>query len=413
MTVRIRPSIPEGTVAAPPSKSMAHRLLICAGLAEGESVVRGLALSQDVLATLDCLRALGAGYVLEPRDDGLVDCRIQGADLSAAAFEEVSFPCRESGSTLRFFTPLGLALGGPVTLTGTAKLLSRPLGAYQEICRQQNLFFSARETELLVQGPLSPGEFTLPGDVSSQFVSGLLFTCPLLPGPSTIHLTPPVESRPYIDMTLDALAAFDVFAVWKDDTTLLVPGHQACLPTDIRVEGDWSNAAFLMALGEKVQVSGLNEQSLQGDAVCRDIFAQLAAGPAQVDLSDCPDLGPVAMVVAAMNHGATFIGTRRLAVKESDRGRAMQQELAKFGVTVEVEENGITVVPPAGGLHAPAEPLDGHNDHRIVMACAVLCTRTGGEIRGESAVAKSFPDFFAQLRGLGVRMDFAAEGPQD
>ncbi|MBQ3387149.1 MAG: 3-phosphoshikimate 1-carboxyvinyltransferase [Eggerthellaceae bacterium] len=411
MIVRITPSaIPaDARVQAPPSKSITHRLLICAGLAspdEGESVIHGVAASQDVEATLDCLRELGAAWRREANT-----IIMRGADLGDVAFEALTFPCRESGSTLRFLVPLGLALGGPVTLTGSARLLARPLEPYEALCGAQGLFWEKTAADLRIQGPLSPGAFVLPGDVSSQFASGLLFALPLLPGPSTVRLTDPVESRPYINLTLDALGAFDVFAVWQDPNTLVIPGGQTFLPREIRVEGDWSAAANFLSLG--VQVDGLNPDSLQGDRACNGIFETLAKGPATIDLANCPDLGPVAMAFAAAHHGGTFENTRRLALKESDRGAAMAAELAKFGVTVTSEENRITVTPPAAGLAAPAETLSGHNDHRIVMALATLCARTGGEITGAEAVAKSFPDFFARLAQAGVDLELRAEAGVD
>ena len=409
MIVRFAPSeIPASAcVEAPPSKSITHRLLICAGLAspdEGESVIHGVAASEDVLATLDCLTALGAEW---RREGDTVTVR--GADLGDVAFEALAFPCRESGSTLRFLVPLGLALGGPVTLSGSPRLMERPLDAYAGLCRAQGLFFEKSTSDLRIQGPLSPGEFVMPGDVSSQFASGMLFALPLLPGPSTISLTPPVESRPYINLTLDALSVFDVFAVWQNPTTLLVPGGQTYLPHETRVEGDWSAAANFLALG--VRVEGLNSDSLQGDRACEGIFEALAKGPAQIDLADCPDLGPVAMAFAAAHYGGVFTNTRRLALKESDRGAAMAEELAKFGVAVTREENRITVTPPAGGLIAPGEPLSGHNDHRIIMALATLCARTGGSIEGAQAVRKSFPDFFARLAALGVDVTCEEDRP--
>lgn len=206
-------------------------------------------------------------------------------------------------------------------------------------------------------------------------------------------------------MTLSALAQFGVRASWKDEYTIAVPGGQSYRPGRLRVEGDHSNAAFLAALGLKsgaVEVTGLCGQSLQGDRVFGEYFARLQQGWAQLNIADCPDLGPVLMAVAALFHGGTLTGTARLALKESDRGRAMQQELAKCGARVRVEKNTITVEP---GLHAPAEPFDGHNDHRIVMALCVLAAHTGGVIRAAQAVNKSFPDFFKKLRELHVEVE--------
>ncbi len=393
MTVTIIPSQPAGAVAAPPSKSMAHRALICAGLAGGESRVRGIAPSQDVLATVDCLRALGAEVAM---DGGTA--AVRGTDPAGAP--GAVLPCRESGSTLRFFAPICALSAQPMTLTGAPSLLRRPLGVYETLFRERGLPFAVTETALSLRGALTPGAYALPGDVSSQFVSGLLFALPSLPGDSVITLRPPVESRGYIDMTLAALGAFGVEAHWRDETTLAVPGGQRFLPRDITVEGDWSNAAFFLALG--VPVTGLDPESLQGDRVCVECFDALRRGPATVDIADCPDLGPVLFAFAAGHHGGVFRGTRRLRMKESDRGEAMSEELRKFGAEVTVDENTVTV---GCALHAPTEPLDGHNDHRIVMALSVLCAQTGGTIRGAEAVSKSFPDFFDRLKDINIEME--------
>ena len=394
MTVTIRPSSPSGAVAAPPSKSMAHRLLICAGQAIGEKTVHGVAPSEDVLATMDCLRALG---VRCEHSGG--DVRVSGYTLHCSADGTV-LPCRESGSTLRFFLPLCL-FGPPITLTGSRRLLARPLDVYGDICKRQGIRFAQGETSVTVEGRLTPGEFRLPGDVSSQFVSGLLFALPGLDGDSVIRLRPPVESRSYIDMTMDALHAFGVETRWLDRETISIPGRQCyAFRSDVTVEGDWSNAAFFLALG--VPVTGLRADSLQGDRVCVDYFKALDAGNAELDISDCPDLGPVLFAYAAMRRGGTFHGTRRLRIKESDRGWAMYEELAKFGVPMELAGNSVVV---GCGLHTPTEVLDGHNDHRIVMALSVLCTRTGGTIAGAEAVNKSFPDFFERLQQLGIEVE--------
>jgi 3-phosphoshikimate 1-carboxyvinyltransferase len=399
MTVTVFPSRPTGTVAAPPSKSMAHRLLICAGLTDGVTAVRGAAPSEGILATADCLRALGAAC--DFGDDGVT---VTGGGLCRPAGGAI-LPCRESGSTLRFFLPLCLT-GQPVTLTGSPRLLARPMDVYETLCRERGIRFEAGEDAVRVEGTLEPGLFTVPGDISSQFVSGLLFALPRLSGDSGIRLIPPVESRSYIGISLDALRRFGVRAEWTDEYTLAVPGGQSFgLPSgtsEVRVEGDWSNAAFFLALG--VPVTGLDPDSRQGDRVCVPLMEAIRAGGAEADLTDCPDLAPVLMAYAAMHGGAVFTGTRRLSMKESDRGRAMEAELAKCGVRVRVDEDRITV---GSGLRAPTEVLDGHNDHRIVMALAVLCTRTGGTIRGAEAVRKSYPDFWEifQEAGAEVRTD--------
>ena len=399
MTVEIRAGRASGTAAAPPSKSAAHRLLLCAGLSGGSSTVRNVAYSEDIRATLDVLRALGA-KVRTDRDS----VTVTGCDPLRAG-TDAPISCRESGSTLRFCIPLFLLSGNTFTLTGQGRLMQRPQSVYEALCRDQGLRFEKTAEGITLAGPLRAGSFEIPGDISSQFISGLLFALPLLDRDSEIRLRAPVESRSYIDITLSALRDFGVRAEWTDETTLAVHGGQRFQPQDIAVEGDWSNAAFfetLRALGDDVTVTGLRADSLQGDRVCVPYLQKLRAGAATLDISDCPDLGPILMAAGAMLHGVTLTGTRRLAIKESDRGAAMAQELGKLGVRCEVGENTIRVFP---GLQKPAEPLCGHNDHRIVMTCAVLLTRVGGTITGAEAVNKSFPDFFDRLRGLGIEVN--------
>ncbi len=391
----IYPSAPAGKLTVPPSKSMAHRLLVCAGLARGESRIHGLAGSEDIRATIDCLQSLGSRVQLEG-----TDAFIRGTDPAAAA--ETVLRCRESGSTLRFFLPICLLSGEQVRLEGSEKLFSRPLSVYEEICAAQKLHFAREKGGVTVRGPLRAGTFPVPGGISSQFISGLLFALPLLDRESRIRLLPPVESRSYIEMTLSTLRDFGVKAEWEEENCLFVPGKQRFLPRERIVEGDWSNAAFFLALG--LETEGLEENSLQGDRVCRDYFSRLEKEFALLDISDCPDLGPVLFAYAALHHGGCFTGTARLRLKESDRGRVMQQEMAKFGIVSELEKNRMTVMP---GAHPPEQDLDGHNDHRIVMALSVLCVRTGGKINGAEAVRKSFPDYFDRLREVGVRMEIS------
>ena len=403
MKAIIRPGSARGIVAAPPSKSMAHRLLICAALAECESTVRGVDRSEDILATADCLAALGASLAWEGSD-----VRVRGCDPRKAA--PAVLRCRESGSTLRFMIPLCLLSGSPMRLEGSEVLLSRPLSVYEDLCRTQGHTLSRENGGLLVQGRLVSGEYAVSGSISSQFISGLLFALPLLPGNSRIRLIPPVESRSYLALTLQALQDADIRAEWTDGNTLAVPGSAVYRAQNTTVEGDYSNAAFFDALncgGGSVTVTGLREDSLQGDRVYRDHLKRLKAGPAEIDLTDCPDLAPVLFAAAALCHGAVFTGTRRLRFKESDRGAVMAQEMAKFGISLRLEENRIAV--PAAALRMPSEPLDSHNDHRIAMALSVLCVSTGGEIRGAEAVRKSFPDYWDCLRSLGIDVTLSPE----
>lgn len=399
MTVTIEKSVARGSVCAPPSKSMGHRLLICAALAEGESRIRGISDSADMRATLACLRALGVKCTLE--DD---EVTVQGVSMKNAKPTE-PLCCNESGSTLRFLIPLALISGNNALFTGAESLFRRPMSVYESLCSERGLLFSKDGQSAVVKGPLRAGEYLVAGNISSQFISGLLFALPLLDGDSVIRITPPLESRPYIHLTVSALAAFGVKVTWQDDFTLFVPGNQRYTPTDAVVEGDYSGAAFLDALttlGGEVQTLGLAPDSLQGDRVYHRFFPMLGRGTPTIHLGDCPDLGPILFAVAAAKNGAVFTGTKRLHIKESDRVSAMAEELAKFGVTVTEDEDSVVVYP--SDFHPPCEPLNGHNDHRIVMSLAILLTLTGGTVTGAEAVGKSFPDFFEKLSSLGVSL---------
>ena len=397
MTVTIRPSRAVGAVTAPSSKSMAHRMLICAGLSGGTSQIGGIDLNEDILATIACLRALGADCSVS--GDTVT---VRGVDMKSAKAMDI-LSCHESGSTLRFFIPLALLSGHKVSFSGTEKLLSRPLSIYAQLCAQRGFTFTQNVSYVDVQGKLTADTYTVPGDISSQFISGLLLALPMVEGDSAISITPPVESRGYIDLTLQAMASFGVHAHWQDEFTLVIPGNQQYTAADLYVEGDYSGAAFFEALnflGGDIDISGLNPDSLQGDKVYTEHFKSLCSGCATIDISNCPDLGPILFAVAAAKHGAHFTGTRRLKLKESDRAAAMAEELSVFGTEVTVGENTVDIAAKA--FHAPDRVLHGHNDHRIVMSLAVLLTRTGGSIEGAEAVSKSFPDFFDKLKDVDI-----------
>lgn len=398
MRVKIDPSVPKGTITAPPSKSMAHRLLICSGLASGTSVVHGIAPSHDVLATLDCLSSLGASYTVD--NDTVTITGINPASSPAAELY-----CRESGSTLRFFVPVCLMSGNEYTLHGSDTLLKRPMSVYEDICREQDIMFQNDGASIRLAGCLKAGKCRVKGNISSQFISGLLFALPLLEGDSTITIAPPIESCSYINLTIHALSQFGVEVKWSDERTLYIKGGQHYAPREVSVEGDYSNAAFFAAMnfmGGDVTIDGLSEESLQGDRVYARFFDMLSRGTPTVHISDCPDLGPVLFALSACKNGGVFTGTARLKIKESDRAAAMAQELEKFGVSVRVDDDSVVVYP--ADFHAPTKPLLGHNDHRIVMALSVMLTLTGGEICGSEAVAKSMPDFFEALQSLGIKV---------
>ena len=411
-----------GTIAAPPSKSMAHRAVLCAALAEGRSRITNLEFSKDISATLSA-----AGQLCAAVDTGADEAVVEGL----GHFLPLSAPvdCCESGSTLRFLIPIASLTGQPVTFAGRGRLMERPQSVYETLYRQQNLRFERSAAGLTVEGALSPGDYRLAGDVSSQFISGLLFALPLLPGDSTLHLIPPVESRSYIDMTRAVQAAFGVHSRWLDATTLAVPGGQQYRPCGYTVEGDYSQAAFPAVLGAVcggVTITGLASDTLQGDAVILDILRRCGAvftrtgdrvtfekAPLRgvdIDLADCPDLGPVLMVLGLLCKGTTVIrNAGRLRLKESDRIAAMEAELRAVGGIVESEGGTITVQGCADRLHYPAAPLCGHNDHRVVMSLAVLALATGLSLTvdGAEAVQKSWPNFFEAIRPLGAEVEYA------
>ena len=398
MKVTITPSRANGTVLAPPSKSMAHRMLMGAGLADGTSVVDNIELSEDIKATLGILEALGAQYKIEDRKvimQGVGEKRLQTMQ---------KLNCNESGSTLRFFIPLLLSGGKRAEFIGAKRLFERPLGIYEDICKEQGILFEKNENGLVVEGQLKASHFRIKGNISSQFITGLLFALPLLEEDSVLEVLPPVESRAYIDMTLEALETFGI-EIKQEGNTFYIAGDQIYQAKDVTVEGDYSNAAFLDAfnlIDGNVKVTGLRVDTLQGDSIYKTYYKVLKEEHPVMDISECPDLGPILMGMAAAGHGARFTGTRRLRIKESDRGAVMAEELAKFGIQVDVMENEIVV--HKGTLTKPSEAISSHNDHRIAMTMATLCTITGGTIDGAESVKKSFPNYYDVIESLGIQV---------
>ncbi len=400
MKVKIFPSSASGRITAPPSKSMAHRLLLCAAMSGGKSVISGMSDCDDVEATLECLGALGVKW---ERDGDTVT--VMGADMRTAT-PSAPLVCRESGSTLRFMLPICLVSGRNVMMTGAPSLMRRPMSIYEELSREFGYTYLLDGTSIVLRGPLRSGEYKIPGDVSSQFISGLLFALPLVDGDSKISIIPPVVSRSYLDLTVMALRRFGIEVEWSDDHTLFIRGSQRYRAADVRVEGDYSGAAFFAALGilgGDVEIDGLCSDSLQGDRIYTKYFQAVANGIPTLPIGNCPDLGPILMALAAAKHGGIFTGTARLKIKESDRGEVMARELSKFGASVTVYDDSIVVYP--ADFHAPDEVLCGYGDHRIVMSLAILLTLVGGEIDGAEAIKKSYPAFFDDLASLGVKIE--------
>lgn len=413
MLARILPSRLQGSVTVPPSKSMAHRALLCAGLAAGTTQIQGILPSQDMEATCRALTALGASIV---RQGSLA--RVQGVAGRPKA-PQGPVNCGESGSTLRFLIPAFALASAPARLTGRGRLPQRPLGPYGAIFHGQGLPFAQDETGVSFQGPLAPGDYGLPGDVSSQFISGLLFALPLLPGDSHIRIQPPFESRGYVNMTLQVMDAFGVQAAFLDGLTLHVPGNQRFIApaAPFLVEGDDSQAAFFLTLDAilgDVSVAGLSLRSIQGDRVMGEILARCGHVPGQpprplapfvADLGDCPDLGPILMTLGLFCQGESrLLNAGRLRLKESDRGTAMAQELGKLGGQASLAGDEIRI---RQSRLRPGPALSSHGDHRIAMALAVaaLGARIPADIQGAEAVEKSYPDFWKDLAHLGARVE--------
>jgi len=397
MKATFNPCKLKGNINAPPSKSMAHRYLIGAALSGGVCHISGVDYSEDILASIDCLKALGAE----------IDTDISTVCVNPCDFMKTENPvlnCRESGSTLRFFIPLALCMGRNVTLQGSRRLLERPLEVYQDLCKENGFVFKKDATSVTVCGKLKSGMYKIRGDISSQFITGLIFALVYLKDNAKIQILPPFESRSYINLTISALKAYGADIEFLDEYTIAIR-KSSLTPYSGKIEGDYSNGAFLEAFnytGSEVTVGNLLPDSLQGDKVYKEYFKKISAGTPTLDISDCPDLGPVLFALASLKNGAVFTGTDRLKAKESDRGLAMHQELEKLGGGLVFGENSITV--PKQNLKYNGKVIDGHNDHRIVMAMSLILSKLGGEILGIEAVKKSYPGFFEDILKLGAEV---------
>ena len=424
-TVKIFPTKLKGTVVAPSSKSMGHREIICAGLAAGTSIIDNISMSKDIEATMRCLKAINVAVDEIPSMiEGRKALQISGTGHPMAASDSVD--CGESGSTLRFFLPLGANLNCPLTFTGHGKLVSRPLQAYYDIFDEKFIqYFNDNGClPVTVNGHLTPGTYKLPGDVSSQFVSGLLFALPLLNGDSIIEITSSLESSAYVDMTINCLAKYGVQIENEGGLhhRYLVKGKQRYQAQDSQVEGDWSQAAFWTvggSLGDGITCQGVNVNSLQGDQAVVDIMERMGAVIKQdansvtvnggatkatvIDAANCPDIIPVLTVLAAVSEGTTkIINAGRLRIKECDRLAAMTSELNKMGANITEEPESLTIVGKPEGL-AGGVQVDAWNDHRIAMSLAIAAQKCAAPIilTGAESVAKSYPTFWEDYKSVG------------
>ena len=396
MKIRIEAGKGQGILTLPPSKSLFHRALLCAVLSHGESRINGYLAGDDLDATCRAVKALG-GHTFVAQDH----VKVVGGDPFRRL--ATALDCASSGTTLRLSIPLLLLSGEPVTLSMSDQLAARPLDLYRKLLEKKGIVWEQKGNLLSLSGKLISGEYALPGDISSQFVSGLLLALPLLEGDSRIILTTPLESNPYVEMTRQVQKVFSV-KTEKIENGFFVRGGQTYKATDLTVEGDATIAAVyetLNGFGNAILLRNAPTSSLQGDA-CFPSFAEKVKHRETVDLTDTPDLAPQLFALAAFYGEGHFTGTRRLAYKESDRAKSMKKELAAFGVNVEILDNEVVI---KGNLQKPSRTLSCHDDHRIAMALATLLTQTGGTLDGTECVGKSYPEFWKDLHSLGFRIE--------
>ncbi len=413
MDLRLCRSELRGTVRAPASKSAAHRLMICAALSSSPTYIDFSGNSDDISATERCLSALGC--IISPTSSGVLIA--PSADTGAAP----ELDCGESGSTLRFLLPVAAALCGGFSVKVRGRLASRPLGSLMDAMREHGCSFSGEKPPFSVSGRLKPGRFRLPGSVSSQYVTGLMFALPLLDGDSVIEIDGALSSGAYVDMTVSALRRFGI-AVEPCSGGWRIPGRQNYVsPGRVEVEGDWSSAAFWLcagALGGPVTVAGLDMGSAQPDRRIASLLGEMGAHiscaggcvtasrgelrPLSVDIDRSPDLMPALAVTLAMCGGDSLIyNAARLRLKESDRLASMSSALTALGIKSTETDDSLAIT---GGTPSPGE-VDGSGDHRVVMASALACAQTDLIIRGCEAAAKSYPAFFDDLAALGGRFE--------
>lgn len=383
MNIQILPHKLSGSVTPPPSKSMAHRVVLAQMLSAHPGTTFNQGDSQDIQATRRCVEALTAAQ--------------------PGALPQLD--CGESGSTLRFLIPVALAVAGGGRFTGRGRLMERPQQPYFALFEEKGIRYELADGVLTVEGQLTPGVYALPGSVSSQFVTGLLYALPLLPGDSEIRMTTPLESRGYVDMTLDVLTQFGIRVENRDYETFLVPGNQSYQGRDITLESDWSQAGFwyaALALGSSLEINGLNAFSTQGDMVVVPHYLRLIQpGDLEISISDCPDLLPPLAVMAALRRGTTrFTNAARLRLKESDRLTTTAALVNALGGQAEELPEELIV---HGQESLSGGTVDGANDHRIVMAAAVAATACANPVTilGAEAVSKSYPGFWDDYRTLG------------
>ncbi|MGN0657394.1 MAG: 3-phosphoshikimate 1-carboxyvinyltransferase [Ruminiclostridium sp.] len=397
MNIKITPTFLKGKILVPPSKSISHRALIAAALADGESRIYNLLDCVDTVATIEALTALGA----EIHREG--SCTIVKG-ISAPA-KTADIDCRESGSTLRFILPVAAALGCNASFSGRANLPNRPITPYFTEFEKHGVNFLTKTMPYNIEGRLSGGVYEIAGNISSQFITGFLFALSLLEEDSVIKITSPLESKPYVDLTIDAMKAFGV-EVTEKDSAYEIKGGQKYKPCEYTVEADMSQAAFFCvakAIGGSPEILGLNPDSRQGDREILRITEEFERTGKAFDYnaSQTPDLVPILAVLGCFGEGTTYIrGCERLRIKESDRLAVISGELNKLGAKIRIVDDSL-VIEGVKELHGGE--CDSWTDHRIPMSIAVASQRCTGPviINGAECVSKSYPNFFEDFRMLG------------
>lgn len=416
MAVVIHPGKIKGKVVVPSSKSLSHRALLAALLSDEDTKIYNLSICDDVVATMNIMEYLGK-KVIDKKDYHLV---------TKCEFKEGVLNANESGSTLRFIIPILSYFEKEFKITGSKKLLSRPLNIYQEIYEKQNLSFELTDDFLKVQGKLNYGVYEIPGDVSSQFITGLMYLLPLLDGDSKIIVKEPFESKSYVDLTVDVLKKFNIEIQSINSNEYFIKGKQKYINRDYYVLGDYSQMAFWAVLGtinNDIIIGGMEEESLQGDREIVNILNNNANNikyindeyfvhkenvkSLNIDLGMIPDLGPILGVLAACSEGESVIyNCERLRYKESDRLQAICMELTKMNVDVKIIDDKL-IIKKCDDIKN-LEIIDSHNDHRIFMSLAVLGTisKNGVRINNEKCINKSYPTFLKHLESLGIEVDY-------
>ena len=402
MSLFIKPSLLTGKITIPPSKSLSHRAIICASLCmEGQSKIQNIIFSDDIRATIDRMKILGTdikegqNFVLIKRNNIILSNIID---------------CNESGSTLRFLIPLSLILTDECVFTGKSRLFERPLDVYYDIFRKSNIEYEINTEShfLKIMGSLQSGSYEIPGNVSSQFITGLFFALPLLNGDSFIKITGVFESKNYIDLTLDILKRYNIYIEKIDEHNYFIKGNQKYKSYNYTVEGDFSQAAFFLvanALGSNIKCHGLNFDSIQGDKEVLNIIEKysLNSNEITVDASQIPDLVPIITVIAALKENCitNIVNAGRLKYKESDRLCAIATEMNKLGAFVKESNDGL-IIKGKQSLHGGAT-VNSWNDHRIAMAISIAATKCENPIvlEGHQSVNKSYPKFWDDYKCLG------------